>query len=143
MATYFYREYGRALRGQKVEGKISGKKYERTSIVAGKCTKNIIAPLQYSGTMDSFLFEFWFKEMLLKEVPKGYTVVMDNCSVHRKPQLFKLAEKAEVNLIFLPPYSPDLNPIENFWAWLKLKLRSILHKFSNFDQALSFVFNLW
>ena len=55
--SYLYRERARALRGLKMKGFISGKRYKRTSIVAGKCGKKILAPLQYSGTMDCELFE--------------------------------------------------------------------------------------
>ena len=64
---YIYREYARALKGKKVYEKISGKKYHRINIVAGKCGDKIISPLVYEKTMDSDFFEKWFKEMFLKE----------------------------------------------------------------------------
>ena len=57
--TYLYREYGYALRGQKVYGQISGRKYKRCGIVAAKMEDKILAPFQYSGTMNSTLFEYW------------------------------------------------------------------------------------
>ncbi|MCL2199679.1 MAG: transposase, partial [Defluviitaleaceae bacterium] len=57
-------------------------------------------------------------------------------SFHRKSTLKELAAKANCEVIFLPPYSPDLNPIEKFWAWLKQKLKSVLFMFPNFDDAL-------
>ena len=99
-------------------------------------TKKIIAPLAYKGSTDSTLFEFWFEHMLLKAAPAYSVFVMDNASFHRKTILRELASKANCEVLFLPPYSPDLNPIEKFWAWLKLKLRSILHLFSNFNDAI-------
>ena len=113
---YLYRPYARAPRGELVYGKVSGKKYKRTSIVAGLCNKNIIAPLQYSGTMDSTLFLFWFTTMLLPCILPGSMIVMDNARFHCKSTLSEVAEQAGCHILFLPPYSPDLNLIENFWA---------------------------
>ncbi len=61
---------------------------------------------------------------------------MDNAAFHRKNTLAAIAESSGHTLIFLPPYSPELNPIENFWAWLKRTLRKILLGFPSFDLAL-------
>ena len=140
--TYLYREYGYAARGQKVFDQISGRKYKRCGIVAAQLNGKILAPLQYDGTMDSHLFEFWFTNQLLPTLEKGCVVVMDNASFHCKTHLFPATQKAGINLIFLPPYSPDLNPIEYFWAWLKRQLRKILPFSSSFDNALSDTFQL-
>jgi len=60
-----YREYGYAPRGQKVYDKVLGRKFQRTNIIAAKLGKEIIAPMQYNGTTDSTLFEFWFEKRLL------------------------------------------------------------------------------
>ena len=103
----------------------------------------ILAPLQYSGTMDSTLFEFWFSEQLLPSLEKGSVIVMDNASFHSKKRLISVAQKAGYKLIFLPPYSPELNPIEKFWAWLKHFLRKILSSATSFDDALFDAFQLW
>ena len=141
--TYLYREYGYAPRGQKVFDQISGRKYKRCGIVAAQMADRIVAPLQYSGTMDSALFEFWFTEQLLPSLEKGTVIVMDNASFHSKKRLISLAQNAGCKLIFLPPYSPELNPIENFWAWLKRFLRKILSSAAAFDDALFTAFQLW
>ena len=140
--TYLYREYGYAARGQKVFDQISGRKYKRCGIVAAQLNGRILSPLQYDGTMNSSLFEFWFTTQLLPTLEKGCVVVMDNASFHRKTHLFSVAQKAGIILIFLPPYSPDLNPIEHFWAWLKRQLRKILPFSSSFDNALFDSFQL-
>ena len=134
---YLYRPYARAPKGLPVEGKISGRKYERTSIVAGQCQESIVAPLQYSGTMDSVLFEFWFSTMLLPSLRIGSVIVMDNARFHRRTVLCELANRDNCRLLFLPPYSPDLNPIEHCWAWLKKRLRRILPDFASLDDAIS------
>ena len=124
---YIYREYARAFRGKKIYDKVPGKKYKRTNIVAGKCGDKIIAPLVYDKIMDSEFFEEWFKVMFLSEVECNKVIVMDNASFHRKSRLYELCKDANKNLklIFLPPYSPELNPIEKFWATLKKNLKKI------------------
>jgi len=137
---YLYRAFAYSLRGQKVFGKISGKKYKRTNIVAGICQGKWVAPLQYEGTTDSILFEYWFENCLLKEVKSGSVIVLDNATFHRKSILPDLAKKKNCRVLFLPPYSPDLNPIEKKWAWLKQKLRKILPDFDSFDSALATCF---
>ncbi len=137
-----YREYARAPRGEKIIAKISGRKFKRTNIVAGICQGQWIAPLQYDFSTDSILFEFWFKNCLLKEVKSGSVIVLDNATFHKKSILPDLAKRYGCEILFLPPYSPDLNPIENKWAWIKHKLRSILSDFDSFDLALWNVFQI-
>ena len=138
--NYLYREYAYALRGTKVIGKVSGKKYKRTNIVAAKCGSDIIAPMIYDGTTDSLLFEQWFKEAFLPVIPKGSYCVLDNATFHRKKKLHQLAFDAGCSVLFLPPYSPDLNPIEKHWAWLKNTLRKVLPFFECFIDALCYCF---
>ena len=135
-----YREYARAKRGQQVITKISGRKFKRTNIVAGICQKEWVAPFEYVGMTDSRLFEFWFENCLLKEVKEGSVIILDNAAFHRKSVLPDLAKTHNCEVLFLPPYSPDLNPIEKKWAWLKKMLRNILHNFDSFDSALQTAF---
>jgi transposase len=133
---YLYRPYARAPRGLPAQGKLSGRRYERTSIVAGQCGRSIVAPLQYEGTMDGALFRYWFGKMLLPSLAPGSVIVLDNARFHQKKILHGLAQKAGCSVLFLPPYSPDLNPIEKFWAWLKARLRKILPRFLSLDDAI-------
>jgi len=92
--------------------------------------------------MDSALFEMWFGECLLPVLPVNSVIVMDNASFHRKKQLIPLAEEAGHRLIFLPPYSPELNPIESFWSWLKRYLKKILPFYDSLDNAIRVAFYL-
>jgi len=139
---YLYREYARAPRGEKVLARISGKKFKRTNLVAGICCGKWVAPLQYTGTTNSTLFEFWFENCLLKNVSPGSVIILDNATFHKKSVLPGLAERYGCEVWFLPPYSPDLNPIEKKWAWIKKILRNILHNFDVFDDALKTVFQV-
>jgi transposase len=138
--TFIYREYGRSKRGEPVIGSISGRKFKRVGIVAAQMGKAILAPLSYDGVMDSKLFETWFEKCLLTVLPEESVIVMDNASFHRKGRLSCIAEKSGHQLIFLPPYSPELNPIENFWSWLKGYLRNVIPCHNKFDDALCSAF---
>jgi len=134
--SYIYREHAYAKRGVKVTSGISGKKFKRANIVAAKCGDSIVAPMIYDGTTDSTLFEYWFEHCLLKSISPGSYCIMDNAAFHRKSKLHILASRADCAVIFLPPYSPDLNPIESYWAWLKQRLRKTLPSYDGFMDAL-------
>ena len=64
-------------------------------------------------------FEVCFEKHLVLELSEDDVIILDNASFYIKKKLFELAEKHNVKIIFLPPYSPELNPIEHFWHWLK------------------------
>lgn len=138
--TFVSRQYGRAPRGKQIYGEVSGKRYARQSFVAAKVGSKVIAPMIYEGTCHSELFESWIENFLLPELIPGQTVIMDNATFHKSLKTKNLIEQAGCHLLFLPPYSPDLNPIEKFWAWLKKYLREIIHSFKNLQQALIFIF---
>jgi transposase len=137
-----YREYGRARRGVKVWGKISGKRFARCNIIAGKCGKDILAPLEYSGSTNSHIFEWWFSNCLLPQAEPGSYIILDNASFHRKAVLPLLAGNFDCKVIFLPPYSPDFNPLEKFWAALKRRLRKIISRHDSLSDALSECFQV-
>jgi transposase len=139
---YYHREYGYALRGQKVYGEVSGRRFARTSIVAAKCGDKIVAPFAFRGTMDADLFEGWLEQMLMPALENisSSVIILDNASVHNKLRLYELADEHGFRLIFLPPYSPDFNPIEKFWANVKNRMRLSMHNYSSFGNALAHAF---
>ena len=128
--------------GEVVVSKIRGKKFERMNIVAAQLGKKIIAPLKYKGMMNSLFFEEWFEKHLIPELPQEAVIVMDNASFHRKKRLYEMAERYKVKVIFLPPYSPELNPIEHFWHWLKKKISDLLPNFKKLDEVIYTLFKV-
>jgi len=120
-----YKQRGWGKIGQKLIGKISGKHIKRTNIVAGLWNKQIVAPLIFQGSCNTELFMSWIEQQLVPSLKKGQAVVMDNASFHKSPKIREAIEQAGCRLIYLPPYSPDLNPIETFWANMKNGLNAI------------------
>jgi len=139
--TSVYREYARAERGQRVIGNRRGRKYQRVNLLAAKSGKEIIAPLMVTGTVDTKVFESWVKNCLVPELVPGKTILMDNYVIHKSAQTKRLILKAECRILFLPPYSPDLNPIEKIWAILKRHIRTALRTGISLSKAISYAFN--
>ena len=132
----------RALRGKTVEGIKNGKRSRRLNAVGALCNGKHLALHTYTHSMNGDCFEKWFVEHLLKAVPEGHTIIMDNASFHRKEALKTLAKQANVKLLFLPPYSPDFNPIEHSWANMKRWLRDNESSFPTLDSAVFHFFGL-
>lgn len=117
-------------------GKKSGKCYQRTNIIAGCVNGESIAPLVFNGSCDTKLVVQWVQESLIKELKPGQIVIMDNASFHKSVKIKELIESVGCRLMYLPPYSPDLNPIEKFWANMKRWIRSHIDLFENLLDAL-------
>jgi transposase len=123
------REYARSLKGEKVLWDITGKKGSRTSIIAGFNKGKPIAPLYFQGYCDTDVVLSWTQQVLIPELQPGMVVIWDNASFHLSSKFKTLIEAAGCTLLFLPPYSPDLNPIEQWWSALKARIRRLRHKF--------------
>lgn len=102
--------------------------------------KNIVAPFCYQGTMDNVLFNFWLSNFLLPQIGSGNIVIMDNAAFHKSQNTRAIIEEAGCGLVFLPPYSPDLNPIEKFWANLKKKIKHSITQFDSLALAIDHAF---
>ena len=89
------------------------------------------------------VFNMWIEDFLVPELKPGQTVILDNATFHKSEKTKKLIENAGCNVIFLPPYSPDLNPIETFWANLKKKIKSLIAKFHTLQQAIDAAFKMY
>lgn len=110
-------------------------RYARESFIAAQKEEQILAPFCYRGTCDSTLFNIWVKDFLLPELKPGQVVIMDNAAFHKSQKTQQLIEAAGCRIFFLPPYSPDLNPIEHVWANLKKKIQEILERIKGIKLA--------
>ena len=121
-----YREFGRAPRGERIYAAVAGKRRERTSIMGAFRQGKLVAPLAFQGTANTEVVDTYFAQVLLPALPPNSVIVLDNASFHHSPTTLRLVEVAGCHLLFLPAYSPDLNPIEHFWATFKTALRKDL-----------------
>jgi len=140
--SYFHRSYGWGISRERIYGSISGKRFARESFIAAKCGSKILAPLCFQGTCNLLLFNKWVEEFLVPELKAGQIVILDNASFHKSQTAKEMIEQAGCKMLFLPPYSPDLNPIEKFWSWFKSKVRSIIHNFKSLSEAIDYVFKM-
>lgn len=113
------RLYGWALRGEKVFGTRSGNRRPRTSLIAASISNSLQAPFLFEGTCNTAVFNLWMEQMLCPLLGKNSVVVMDNATFHKSKTTKALIEKTGAALLFLPPYAPELNPIEHDFANLK------------------------
>ena len=117
------RTHGRCLRGERLRMGFPHGHWNTTTFVAGLTLRGMIAPFVLSGPINRDAFEAYVEKVLVPELRPGDVVVMDNLSSHKGPRARHLIEAAGATLLFLPPYSPDFNPIENAFAKLKALLR--------------------
>jgi len=117
------RTHGRAPRGQRLRMGIPHGHWKTTTFVAGLAMRGMIAPLVLGGPINRAAFETYVEKVLVPELRPGDTVIMDNLSSHKGSRTRELIEAEGASLLFLPPYSPDFNPIENAFDKLKALLR--------------------
>jgi transposase len=117
------RRRGRAMKGERLRSGVPHGHWKTTTFVAGLRTTGIAAPFVLDGPIDRAAFETYVAKVLVPELAKGDIVVMDNLSSHKGPRVRELIEAAGASLLYLPPYSPDLNPIEMAFSKLKALLR--------------------
>jgi transposase len=117
------RRYGRARRGRRVCAKIPYGRWKTTTFLAGLRQDGIIAPFVIDGPIDGATFRDYVVKVLVPELRPGDIVVLDNLSSHKSDAVKAAIEAAGAAMMFLPPYSPDLNPIELMFSKLKALLR--------------------
>lgn len=100
----------------------------------------VIAPLLYKGTMTAELFTTWYQEQLLPLLSQPHLIVMDNASFHPKKQLDEISLAQGHYFLPLPPYSPEWNPIEQFWATLKRNVTELARTFGSVLNAVEYYF---
>jgi len=118
------RLHGRAPKGERLRAGIPQGHWKTTTFVAGLRLTGLTAPMLLDGPINRDAFQAYVEQVLVPELRPGDIVIMDNLSSHKGPAVRHTIEAAGASLLFLPPYSPDFNPIENAFAKLKALLRA-------------------
>lgn len=121
--TNMARTHGRCPSGERLRMSVPASHWKTTTFVAGLRLDGIVAPVVFDGPINRVSFEAYVEQALVPTLAPGDVVVMDNLSSHKGPKVRQMIEAAGATLLFLPPYSPDFNPIEMAFAKLKALLR--------------------
>ncbi len=121
--TNMVRLYARARKHERAVDYAPHGHWNTTTLVAGITSQGAIAPMTLDGPMDTAAFEVYLDQLLVPALPANAVVVMDNLSAHKSPAIRARLEQAGAQLLYLPPYSPDFNPIEAMWSKVKTSLR--------------------
>jgi len=123
--TKMTRWRGRSPGGQRLVAHIPQGHYQTSSLISWVRLAGPSAPWLFEGAMNGEMFLAWVREGLVPTLQKGDLVIMDNLATHKVQGVREAIEAAGARLLYLPPYSPDFNPIENMWSKIKQILRSL------------------
>ena len=123
--TNMTRLYGRALKGERCFDYAPDGRWERTTILSAVRASGETCSIVFDGALDGKMFDAYIEKFLLPTLMPGEIVIMDNLNVHKSLIAKKLVEERGCEYVFLPEYSPDLNPIEKMWSKVKQVLKGI------------------
>ena len=135
-------QYGWSPKGKRSYAEQKGFKKQRLNIVAGyvRGQKKLLAPYEFEGHITGDIFTYWVQHFLCPDLKPGQTVILDNASFHKSNALEGIVQSAGCDLVYLPTYSPDLNPIEKVWSNLKREIRKVVKKCSTLQEAVTHAF---
>lgn len=119
------RLYGRGLRGDRVYESVPGRSWTTTTILSAIHFTGRTESMMVSGATDAAVFQVFITKVLCPKLKKTDLVIMDNLPAHKGPEIRKAIERRGAKLLYLPPYSPDMNPIEKMWSKVKAYLRKV------------------
>lgn len=119
------RVFGYASLGVRAYGKKNWGERRRTNAIGAIVGKFFLTVSLFKENIDRAIFSTWLKEDLIPKLPQNSVVVLDNASFHKGPEIEELFKNTNNHLFYLPPYSPDLNPIEHSWSQAKAILRRL------------------
>ncbi len=134
--------YGWNQKGQRFHALKSGRRQGRVNMIAALCNRKLLAPFTVEGACNRVVFETWLENCLVPTLIPGQIVILDNATFHKGGRIQELIEQAGCQLLYLPPYSPDLNKIEQCWSWLKSRIRKQLEQFDCLRDAVEYVLRL-
>jgi transposase len=118
------RHFARATKGKRAYGKCPNNRGKNITLIGAIATKGFLAPFTFEGWTNKEAFLTYVTEILIPQLWPGACVVMDNLPAHKAAKVRELIESVGAKVVFLSPYSPDFNPIENCWSKIKEYLRS-------------------
>jgi transposase len=124
VATDLLRRYGRSPRGTRLHDHTPCSHWETQTVIAALRLEGVSAPAVFDGPIDAVSFRAYVEQVLVPTLRPGDVVVLDNLAVHKQPEVRTAIEAVGAQIRFLPPYSPDFNPIEQAFAKLKAFLRA-------------------
>lgn len=129
-------DYGWNEKGQRFHALKSGRREGRVNMIAALCNQNLIAPFTVEGACNRTVFETRLVICLLPILKAGQVLVMDNATFDKGGQIEQLIQEAGCKVLYLPPYSPDFNKIEQCWFYLKSRIRKRLDQFDCLRDAI-------
>jgi len=127
-STNMTRRYGRCRRGQRLRSAVPHGHWKTTTFVAGLRLTGIVAPMVLDGPINGRSFQAYVDRVLVPDLRPGDIVIMDNLGSHKGPGVQAAIEAAGATVRYLPPYSPDFNPIEKAFSKLKAHLRKVAER---------------
>jgi transposase len=124
VTTKMTRLRGRSLRGERLHARAPFGHWGTQTFIAGLRHSEVIAPWVIDKPIDRTAFDAWIETQLVPTLSRGDVVILDNLAVHKSPRAARALAECGAWFLFLPPYSPDLNPIEMAFAKLKAHLRA-------------------
>jgi len=122
------RLYGRAAGGQRVPSKVPHGHWKTISTIAAMSSQGMVAASSFDGATDEAIFRNFVAEVLVPQLKAGQVVVLDNLACHKRPKIAELIAGCGARVVYLPPYSPDLNPIEMAISKVKTLLRKLARR---------------
>lgn len=123
-STQMTRNYGRARGGERVPEGTPQRHWHTVTMLAALTTRGLQSPMTIESPTDGDVFLAYLEQVLCPQLQPGQVVIMDNLAAHKVAGVRQLIEAAGARLLYLPPYSPDFNPIEQAWSKIKQLLRS-------------------
>ena len=123
--TKMVRLHGRCPKGQRLVDAAPAGHYRTSTLMSAMRLDGVVAPLLLDGAVNAEVFAGYVEQCLVPELRPGDILIMDNLPAHKSVRVSQAVEGAGCTLVYLPPYSPDFNPIENMWSKVKTRVRDI------------------
>lgn len=126
---------GWAPKGERCHAQKSAERKTRYNITAALNLKLLFAPFLFEGYSNASTYEAYVEQVLAPSLKPGMVVVIDNARFHKSKKVIQIIEAVGCSVKFLPPYSPDLNPIEHYWTAIKNEIRKAAEGVKDFYEA--------